>query len=163
MLVIISEIDNQQYLADNGVIPDFYYTDFDAFSNRLMLLNHADVVAILTRTNFNGRQVIKLLKELRKQENTEEINRVWIFSSTHEVLSDYYYFTNNLKTCVHMNKSKKFKRSESPIDFYEMFRYKSENPQTIKLNGSKVFKKAKDEYNRRDTKYDGYLNMIRYN
>lgn len=101
MLVVLSEINCLKKLNYNGIYPDRFYTDVDAFRNGAISFSDASVIIIFAGScSFNKKHTLELVKALKKREGNESdngIKGVFVVSdSTLPLNFEYYLFEIDL-------------------------------------------------------------------
>lgn len=124
LLVVLSEIDCLSFLQSNGVYPDEFYTDFEMFKNRSVLMSDATVVVLFAGCcHFNKRRVCEFITQLKAREVSETdtgISKVHIISDSFLPNIDNYYKYSYYPN--YFDKCSKWKISERDIDVWGMLK-----------------------------------------
>ena len=116
MLVVLSEIDCLNYLQNQGIYPDEYYTDFELFKNHCASFRDATLLFILAGScKFNKRHTTDFIKaQYKRKENEKDtgiVNVVVVTDSMIPTLNLYFKFEDNLDVVYKCNGWKKSKFS----------------------------------------------------
>ena len=121
MLAVLAEIDCLDYLQNQGIYPDEYYTDYELFRNHCTGFKDATVLFILAGScHFNKRHTTEFIKsQYKRMENEKDIgitNVIVIADYMIPNLQLYYKFENNLDNVY---KCSGWKKAKFPADIWQ--------------------------------------------
>ena len=112
-LVVLSEVNNLEYLRKHGVYPSMFFTDIKTFEKMLSFFNGVKVCCILSGCcSFSRRKLNELFDFLQERIDDSEsssIEELLIFSDTDTFKRDFYRYTTSIG-CVNLMSGTKTKR-----------------------------------------------------
>ena len=164
MLVVLSEINCLHNLNTYGVYPDEFYTDFEAFKNRVVSIEDAQVLIITAGVcRFYKKLLIELCKTLHKRLNDDcdsGIKEFFVLSDTNlPQLEEYYKFYNgDLSDCEEFDKWE----SLGKVDIISHLRGSEKKCSLYLSDFDKVdIEDAVENYKHRHNSEDDYVPLIK--
>ncbi len=139
MLVILSDMDNLQWLNKHEIYPDMFYTDFSTFKKQMILFKSATVVVMHITLNKILRTMIQsIIAELIERVNDPEdtgIERLYILTSykTDSFPNQNYYYMHNDPTSVSLMRNEKVLKDLNFVDLLDEIQTEGEHTQTSHL------------------------------
>lgn len=117
-LVVLSEINNLDYLRKHGIYPSQFFTDIKAFEKMSSFFNNVKVCCILSGScSFSRRKLNELFNFFQERIDDSEsssIEELLIFSDTDVFKGDYFRHTGNLGCVTQMRGKKVIKQGINP-------------------------------------------------